>query len=75
MGYYNYHATAMNLIKSGHCKIAIFQSSHNAISPALVLVFDNHNPMPIRKESFEKYLIILKTFNVKIENEELFYEC
>ena len=74
MGYYNYHAIAMNLIKSNHCKTAIFTEIHGSISPALVLIFDNHDPMPIRKEHFEKYLIVLKTFNVKIENEELFYE-
>lgn len=74
MGYYNYHAIATNLIKSGHCQVAIFEKRHNQISPSLVLIFDNHNPMPIRKDHFEKYLILLKTFNVKIENEDLFYE-
>ena len=69
MGFYNYHAVATNLIKNGHCVNATFKQKHNAISPALVLYFDNHKPMPIRQESFEKYLILLKTYDIIIVNE------
>ena len=69
MGFYNYHAVATNLIKNGHCNKAIFKQKHNAISPALVLYFDNHKPMPIRQDSFEKYLILLKTYDITIVDE------
>ena len=69
MGFYNYHAVATNLIKNGHCNKAIFKQKHNVISPALVLYFDNHKPMPIRQDSFEKYLILLKTYDITIVDE------
>ena len=66
MGFYNYHAVANNLIKSGHCTKAEFKEKHNGVSPAILLHFDNHKPMPIRKESFEKYLSILTFYDVPI---------
>ena len=49
MAYYNYHAQATKLIETGHCKEGELVNQHNQISPALVLYFDNHNPMPIRQ--------------------------
>lgn len=64
MGYFNYHATATNLIKTNHCQRAELKSKHNNISPALVLIFDNHKPMPIRKESFDKYFSLLYYYDV-----------
>ena len=66
MSYYNYHAVATNLIKSGHCTHAEIKQKHNNISSALVLFFDNHKPMPIRKESFDKYFSILSYYEVPI---------
>lgn len=68
MGYYNYHGIATKLIAGGHCKSAEFVQKHNKISPALVLHFDNHKPMPIRKERFEQYLALLNFFDVPIVN-------
>ena len=69
MSYYNYHAVIFNLIKSGHCTMGKFKKSHNSISPALVLYFDNHKPMPIRQESFEKYTSILSFYEIPIFND------
>lgn len=66
MTYYNYHAIAMNLIKSGHCIKAELKEKHNHISPALILFFDNHTPMPIRQASFGKYLELLDSHKVEI---------
>lgn len=66
MGYFNYHAVATNLIKSGHCKKAELKEKHNHISPALILIFDNHKSMPIRPESFDKYFTLLKFFEIPI---------
>ena len=66
MAYYNYHAIAMNLIKSGHCIKAELKEKHNHISPALILFFDNHTPMPIRQESFEKYFALLKFYEIPL---------
>lgn len=67
MAYFNYHAKARNLVKSGHCVKAEVVQKHNDISPALVLYFDNHIPMPIRLHKFDEYLALLKACNVSIE--------
>ena len=66
MTYFNYHAKAQNLIKTGHCTVAKIVNKHNAISPALVLVFDNHKPMPIRENKWLIYLDLLTTYDIKI---------
>lgn len=53
--YYNYHAKAKQLISEGHLiKAEIVEKWHN-ISPALVLYFDNHRPMPIRQYRWDEY--------------------
>lgn len=49
MGYFNYHGQALKLIKEGHLTSAEVFEHWNNIAPALVLFFDNHRPMPIRK--------------------------
>ena len=65
MAYFNYHAKAQNLIKSGHCTHAEIVNSHNAISPALVLYFDNHKPMPIREEKWMIYFELLNIYHIE----------
>ena len=67
MGYFNYHAKAQGLIKSGHCVNAEFVEKYKDISPALVLYFDNNIPMPIRLHRFDEYFELLKQYNVKVE--------
>lgn len=67
MPYYNYHATAINLIKSNHCLKAEIKNKHNKISPALVLYFDNHKPMPIRDYKWNNYFFLLKSKNISIK--------
>ena len=56
MGYYNYHAQAKNLIAHGHLIRYEIVERWNHISPALVLYFDNHRPMPIREERWQAYM-------------------
>ena len=54
--YYNYHAKAKQLIADGHLiKVEIVEKWGN-ISPALVLWFDNHRPIPIREYRWDEYL-------------------
>ena len=61
MSYYNYHATAKRLIAEGKLLGYYFTERHNAISPALVLFFDDyrHPVMPIRSYRWEEYLPLL----------------
>lgn len=56
MSYYNYYAKAKQLIKEGHLVKTEIVKRWNAISPALVLYFDNHRPMPIREYRWDEYL-------------------
>ena len=53
--YYNYHARAKELISSGHLIKTEIVDDWNGISPALVLYFDNHRPMPIRQYRWDEY--------------------
>ena len=66
MAYYNFHAKAQNLIKTGHCVGAEVVEEYHHISPALILYFDNHMPMPIRLHKFEKYFELLSLYNVSM---------
>ena len=66
MGYYNYHAIASNLIKTGHCTHANLTEKYNSLSPALVLYFDNHKPMPVRENKFSLYFSLLCYYGVNI---------
>ncbi len=61
MSYYNYHATAKQLIKDGKLVKWYFTEKHNHISPALVLVFADsaHPVMPIREYRWPEYIRIL----------------
>lgn len=43
---------------------------YNKISPALVLYFDNHKPMPIREKHFVTYTTLLNFYEVPIFNQE-----
>lgn len=67
MAYFNYHAKAHSLIKLGHCVKAEVVEKYNDISPALILYFDNHIPMPIREYRFDDYFELLKQYDVKVE--------
>lgn len=59
--YYNYHAQIKKLIENGNLtKYKIYEKWNN-ISPALVLFFDNHKPMPVRIEKWDYYFEIIKT--------------
>ena len=53
--YYNYHARIKNLIKEKHLIKVEIVNKWNAISPAMVLYFDNHKPMPVRQYRWEEY--------------------
>ena len=57
--YYNYHARVKNLIATGHMTEYVFVEKWNKIEPALVIFFDNHRPMPIKKERWQQYAVIL----------------
>ena len=61
MNYFNYHAKAKRLIKDGHLVGYEFVDNWNGIKPALVLYFDEANPMPIREYRWQEYLPLLNS--------------
>lgn len=56
MSYYSYHNKAKQLISEGHLTNWEIVNKWNSISPALVLYFDNHKPMPIREYRWDEYM-------------------
>lgn len=68
--YYNYHAIAKKLILNNFAISASIFKSYHHISPALVIYFANHKPIPIRQYMWEEYLSLLKTQNVNVLNED-----
>ena len=67
--YYNYHAMAKHLLNSGHCiAVSVFACYHH-IYPALVLYFDNHKPIPIRRYRWNEYLPIIFNLGINVQNE------
>lgn len=66
MAYFNYHAKAQNLIRTGHCIKAELTENYREISPALVLYFDNNIPMPIRQHKFYDYFELLKQNGIDV---------
>ncbi len=63
--YFNYHARAKNLINSGELVSYEFVENYNKISPALVLYFKNHAPMPVREYRWAEYEEILAKWEKK----------
>ena len=61
MPYFHYHAVAKQLITSGKLIGSYYTDRHNAIAPALVLLFDDysHPVMPIRQERWKEYQPLL----------------
>lgn len=70
MTYYNYHAIAKRLIDTNHLLSASIFSSYHHISPALVLYFDNHRPVPIRQYMWNDYIPLIYAKDIKIINQE-----
>lgn len=58
--YFNYHARAKKLIAEGHLVHYEIVESYHGISPAMLLYFDNHPPMPIRDYRWDEYFKLLE---------------
>lgn len=58
--YFNYHGKAMKMIREGRLCGYEFVEKWNNISPALVLFFYDHSPMPIRQDKWPDYMKIIQ---------------
>ena len=57
--YFNYHAKVKKLIKENQVTGYEIVDSWNNISPALVIYFKSHKPLPIKMNKWEEYLSLL----------------
>ncbi len=73
MSYYSYHKNAQKLVKENHLLDAIVYKKYKSISPALVLYFDNHKPMPIRDYKFKDYIEFLKDYTSIKDPDNILY--
>lgn len=63
--YYNYHGTAKKLIKEKRLIGCTVVEEHRGIRPALVLYFDGHVPMPIRRDRWEEYFSLILRYGLR----------
>lgn len=54
--YFNYHGKVKEIIKNDIVTKIEIVENHNGISPAMVLHFKNHKPMPIREHKWDEYI-------------------
>ena len=66
--YYSYHAMAKKLVKEGRLIGCAVVENHNGIRPALVLYFDDHPPMPVRRERWEEYFALVCRYGIRGKN-------
>ncbi len=66
MKYFNYHAQAKKLITANHLMCAEYVDKYRHISPALILYFDNHAPIPIRQYMWGQYEDIIKSCDMSV---------
>ncbi|OCG04239.1 thermostable hemolysin delta-VPH [Gilliamella apis] len=68
MAYFNYHSKAKKLISQGYLIHYEFVDNWNGIKPALVLYFDNANPIPIREYRWQEYLPLIGLVTEDLDN-------
>lgn len=62
--YFNYHAKAKKLISQNDLLFYQIVNKWNNISPALVLFFKSHKPMPIRQERWQEYFDLINNMHL-----------
>ena len=62
--YFKDHAQIKKLISAGFFVNYKIFNTWNNISPALVLFFYNHKPMPIRKEKWKDYYKYINNYYI-----------
>jgi len=69
--YYSYHAVAKRLIREG--KLTEFRrvDRWGRISPAFVLFFTDHRPMPIREHRVPEYAALIEQVKAKASEETI----
>lgn len=58
--YFNYHSRVKQLIEEDEITKIEIVDNWNSISPAMVIHFKNHNPMPIREHKWDEYITFIQ---------------
>ena len=67
MVYFSYHGEIRKLVMNGELEKVVFVERYKQISPALVLLFKTHTPMPVRQHRFKEYKEFLKKYGFEVE--------
>lgn len=67
MAYFSYHGKIKKMIENGELEKVVFVERYKNISPALLLFFCAHAPMPIRQHRFKEYQKYLKKHGFCVE--------
>ena len=54
--YFNYHGKVKKVIDSDVITKIEIVDNYNGITPAMVIYFKNHPPMPIREHKWDEYI-------------------
>lgn len=58
--YFNYHSKVKKTIQEDIITKIEIVDNYNGISPAMVIYFKNHKPMPIREHMWDDYIKYLQ---------------
>lgn len=58
--YFNYHSKVKKTIQEDIITKIEIVDNYNGISPAMVIYFKNHKPMPIREHMWDVYIKYLQ---------------
>ena len=61
--FFNYHSKVKKIIDSDTITKIEILDEYNNISPAMVIYFKNHPPMPIREHKWDDYISYLNKNN------------
>lgn len=64
--YFNYHSKVKQVINDDVITKIEIVDNWNGISPAMVIYFKNHNPMPIREHKWDEYIALLTQDNYEL---------
>lgn len=64
--YFNYHSKVKQVINDDVITKIEIVDNWNGISPAMVIHFKNHSPMPIREHKWDEYIALLTQDNYEL---------
>lgn len=61
--YFNYHSKVKQIINQDEILKIEIVNNYNGISPAMLIYFKNHPPMPIREHKWDEYISYIQNLD------------